>query len=384
MQISSPTAPQFQSIHSSPALAALVQRCLDAPWVAIDTEFVRTNTYYPQIGLIQLALGEEYFLIDPLKLDDLTPLRELLGADSTLKIMHACSEDLEVFQCFLGCLPRPLFDTQIAASLLGSGLSVGYKRLVEELFQVVLPKDEQRSDWLARPLSAEQENYAILDVVYLADIYAQQAQQLDALGRKSWMEEECASLLNKQAQEIPVELQYQRVKGAGTLTPSQLGLLQALTAWRETEAKRRNVPRGFLLKDLVMVEIVRRPPQQVADLAAMKTVHPKVVRKDGATIIEILRQAQARAVSLPTLDTLLPKSTKTLLKNMQAIVAQEAEALALPPELLLNRKMMVACISQYLADETCTLPEGVSDWKRALLETSIAALLKQFGASRAC
>ncbi|MCF7981289.1 MAG: ribonuclease D, partial [Pseudomonadales bacterium] len=276
--LSAPLA--YRWIASDTELSDLVEKCQRSKWVALDTEFVRTNTYYPQIGLIQLALDSEFFLIDPLAIKNKALFGSLLSDPGVVKVMHACSEDLEVFQRYLGLLPEPLFDTQIAAAILGHGMSVGYKTLVAEMYQVNLPKEEQRSNWLKRPLSQPQKDYAVLDVIYLADIYRQQLKTLEELDRLSWVDQECQNLLAKQREQIAPEQLYRRIKGAGTLTGEQLAVLQALAIWREKEVERRDIPRGFLLKDLVMVELARRQPESLAALAEVEPIHPRVLRKD--------------------------------------------------------------------------------------------------------
>ena len=212
-----PCEPEFRWITSDQSLQELCERCRTLPWVAIDTEFVRYNTYYPKIGLLQLAADGQFFLIDPLQINQRQPLVALLEDSGVVKVMHACSEDLEVFRCYLGTLPKSLFDTQIAAALLGHGLSIGYKTLVEKQYGIVLPKEQQRSNWCKRPLTHDQQNYAILDVVYLADIYQQQSVALRQSGRIQWLEEECQSLIDKQSRDIPAEEQYLRLKGVGNL-----------------------------------------------------------------------------------------------------------------------------------------------------------------------
>ena len=368
----------YQWVDSDDQLAKLVKRCLTADWVAIDTEFVRTNTYYPIIGLIQLALDEEFFLIDPLAIKQTQPLKDLLSHPQVVKVMHACSEDLEVFQRYLGMMPEPLFDTQIAAAVLGHGLSAGYKTLVEEIYQVSLPKGEQRSDWLQRPLSESQKDYAVLDVVYLADIYQQQLVSLKQLDRLTWVEQDCQNLLAKQRQQTPPEQQYRRIKGAGTLTGEQLQILQALATWREQEVEQRNIPRGFLLKDLVMVELARRQPDSMPALAEVEQIHPRVLRKDGQQILDIIAVAVARGGSLETLDTSLSREAKLQLKQMQGLIAAKAKLLNVPPELMMSRKLMVTCLLNYLATGKPELPAGLTPWKRVQIETDLMKLMASF------
>ena len=368
----------YQWVASDEELTGLVARCLQSEWIAIDTEFVRTNTYYPIIGLIQLALGDEFFLIDPLSIENTEPLKTLLSDPQVIKVMHACSEDLEVFQRYLGTLPEPLFDTQIAAAVLGHGLSAGYKTLVEDIYQVSLPKGEQRSDWLQRPLSQAQKDYAVLDVVYLADIYQQQLVSLRHSERLTWVEQDCQKLLAKQREQTPPDQQYRRIKGAGTLTGEQLHVLQALAKWREQEVENRDIPRGFLVKDLVMVELARRQPSSMPALAEIEQIHPRVLRKDGQQIIDTIAAAADVGGTLESLDTNLPRDAKQQLKQMQALIAAKATLLNVPPELIMSRKLLVSCLLNYLATGHAELPEGLSDWKRELIERDLVKLMNGF------
>lgn len=371
--------PDYKFIDNERQLAPLIEQCLGSDWVAIDTEFVRTKTYYPQIGLIQLATPSGFYLLDPLAFDNPDPLAELLVSPDVTKIMHACSEDLEVFQYYLGVLPTPLFDTQIAASLLGYGLSVGYKKLVESIYNVVLPKDEQRSNWRQRPLSEAQQDYAVMDVVYLRDIYLQQLAELKQKQRLAWVQEECQHVLDKQRREMPVTEQYRRVKGAGVLESHELGVLQALAAWREGKAQQRNIPRGFLLKDRSLVQLAQQQPTTLQGLSQIDLIHAGVIRKDGAQLLELIERAKTSDVTLKSLDNSLARSAKPWLKQIQKLVADKAAEVEIPPELIMNRKTMAAMLTHLLETGEPRLSNGLSRWKIELVGTELLALLKSFG-----
>lgn len=382
MSLLTAVSPTYQVIVEDRLLSSLIEACRGMAWVAIDTEFMRTRTYYPQIGLIQIANDNGLFLIDPVAITDKGPLTELLADPTIVKVMHACSEDLEVFQCYLGQLPEPLFDTQIAAALLGYGFQVGYKALVEQTHQVHLPKEEQRSDWLARPLSGSQLDYAAMDVSFLAEIYLQQVPALQRLKRLDWLQEECANLLRKQRQTLSPEQQYQRVKGAGTLNEQQLGILQPLAAWRETEAERRNLPRGFLLKDQALVDLVREQPTTMQALSKVTTIHPKTVRKDGGRILDIIATAVDNGAVIETLQGTLSRRAKPLLKRMQKHIAAIADQLGIPAELMMNRKQLVSCLQQVMCGADFVLPAELSQWKRNLLEPGLAKIVSDFNAEQ--
>ncbi|MEL0332566.1 MAG: ribonuclease D, partial [Halieaceae bacterium] len=205
--------------------------------VAVDTEFRRRDTFFPQVALVQLCWGAEAYLIDPLKLQDLTALRSFLTAQNQLKVIHSASEDLEVFSHWLGVLPAPLFDTQRAAGLLGLGAGQSYRALVAQFFDIDLPKDETQSDWLQRPLTAAQAEYAALDVTYLHPIGAQLLERATALHRLDWILEDGARM--RPGGKPPLS----KFKSAYRLPAAEQRALAALVAWREKEARGRDKPR---------------------------------------------------------------------------------------------------------------------------------------------
>jgi len=343
--------------------------------VALDTEFMRVNTFYPLAALFQIGTEQNCYLIDPLTITDFGPLISLLENPAIVKIMHACSEDLEVFSTFLNCKPAALYDTQVGAAFLGSGLSIGYKNLVDEVFQVDLPKGEQRSDWLQRPLSDKQLSYAALDVTFLAEIYQQ---QLVALGDKGWLEcveQEIDGMLNKQGRSIDPADAYLRVKGANRLTLDELQIVYGLAKWREIEARSRNIPRGFLFKDPQLLEIAQRQPNTLEALARTEGMRRRFVREDGDTVLALIEEAQnceAKASAFP--DTLPPRA-KPLVKELQLLLSQIAEKSGLIPELLLNRKTLVAMLVELMTSGNAVLPANLPVWKKTLFGDELLSLL---------
>ena len=178
---------KYQYVSTAAKLQEAIEVCGRAEAVAVDTEFARFNTYYPIVGLIQLGTSEACFLIDPLAINDLSPLKQILAKPSIMKVFHACSEDIEVFQHALGFVPKPLHDTQIAAAALGVGFSMSYQSIVEYYLGISLPKDQTRSNWLARPLSQDQLRYAALDVIHLLQVYEHQREQLSSADKERWI-----------------------------------------------------------------------------------------------------------------------------------------------------------------------------------------------------
>ena len=221
----------FTMIDANDDLAGLVARLSEVDVISIDTEFARFNTYYPIVGLIQIYDGSECFIIDPLEIGDLAPLAGLLTNENVIKVFHACSEDIEVFQHGLGVVPAPVFDTQTAAAILGVGFSLSYQKLVLEYLNLEISKDETRSDWLQRPLTQSQLNYAALDVIHLLEVYEKQVELLESTDRLAWVQEECRSLGEGLATTIEPGQYFLKIRGAGKLDQQALGILQALSGW---------------------------------------------------------------------------------------------------------------------------------------------------------
>src|SRR5690554_4454626 len=279
-------------IDQNAELADWCKQWLQLPYVAVDTEFVRTETYFPIPGLIQIGDGERAFMIDPLAITDWSPLVELLESPSVVKVLHACSEDLEVFQHLCGALPAPLFDTQLAAAFLGMDFSMGYSRLVSNLLGVELAKEETRSDWLQRPLSERQLQYAADDTLYLAAVYQILAPRIEAAGLTEWLLEDTAELVaNARTIMEPAET-YRRIKQAWRLKPAELAILQVLCDWREREARQRDQARNRLLRESTLCPLVQRQPDTLGQLARMDDMHPRTVRQDGETILGLISQGR--------------------------------------------------------------------------------------------
>src|SRR5690606_36791569 len=317
-------------------LAACCERWLTLPFVAMDTEFVRTETYFPIAGLIQVGDGCTSSLIDPLAISDWSPLIALLQAPGVVKVFHACSEDLEVFQHLCGALPAPLFDTQIAAAYLGMDFSMSYSRLVSTLLGVELPKEQTRSDWLQRPLSAQQLQYAVDDTLYLAQIHTLMAPRLESAGLMGWLLEDTAELVAS-ARILPEpEQAYRRIKQAWRLKPAKLAILQVLCDWRERAARQRDVARNRLLREATLCPLAQRQADTLGQLARMEDMHPRTVRQDGETIIGLISQG----LQVPTeqwpqpLPELLPADANWLLKVLRKVGQRHAERLGMASELM--------------------------------------------------
>lgn len=365
--------------------ASLAQYCATwrrLPFVAVDTEFMRVDTFYPIAGLLQVSEGERAYLIDPLLISDWTPFAELLQDTAVIKVLHACSEDLEVFLRLTGSLPTPLFDTQLAAGYLNLGFSMGYSRLVQAVLNIELPKGETRSDWLQRPLSATQVSYAAEDVLHLAEVYAQLKAQLSA-EKYAWVLEDGAELVNNLRRETDPQQAYREAKLAWKLSRQQLAVLQALCAWREEQARVRNQPRNRIIREHSLWPLARTQPDNLVALARIEDMHPKTVRQDGEFILQLIKQAAAKppAEWPEALPEPLPLEAATLLKKLRAIGQREGERLNIAPELMLRKKTLEALLKTGYPHGPYQLPESLRGWRRELMGLALLDCLAANGES---
>lgn len=362
-------------------LATLCDQWQQLPLIALDTEFVRVNTFYPRLGLIQVGDGAKNYLLDPLVLSEWAGFIALLSNQAVTKVLHSCSEDLVVFNDFFQQLPTPLFDSQRAAAFLGFGYSISYQNLVKEVLDIEVSKDQTRSDWTRRPLTEEQCNYAALDVAYLPAITQFLKDRLVASKRSEWAEDEFAQMLTAAAPESDAaswQDYYLSLGGAWRLDATQLGALQRLCEWREEQARGRNKPRSWIAKDAELLAIAAAMPQESSALAAIADLPRPLVSRDGADILALIKAPQKVPAPRPDLteqplDTAMRKS----LKACQGIVRQFAEQLGVAPELLARKKQLVPLIYAAQISADFPWPEGLSGWRQALLEDSMRTALKR-------
>lgn len=347
---------------------SLAEHCRDwrqLPFVAVDTEFMRVDTFYPKAGLIQIGDGKCAFLIDPLLIANWQPLAELIEDRNVVKVLHACSEDLEVLLRLTGKLPQPLFDTQLAAGYLNLGFSMGYSRLVQEVLGIDLPKGETRSDWLQRPLSETQVSYAAEDAVHLAELFSALRARLSD-DKYAWVLEDGAELVAQLRREVQPDSLYREVKLAWKLSPQQLAVLRALCAWREREARLRDVPRNRILKEHALWPIAKSQPTNLTALARIDDMHPRTLRQDGETLLQLIKHA----ASLPAeqwpepLPEPLPIEASGILKQLRAVGQAEGQRLGIAPELMLRKKTLEALLKSGYPDGPYTLPDSLRGWRR--------------------
>jgi ribonuclease D len=323
------------------ALSELIDQLAQAPWIAVDTEFTRIRTYYARLGLVQIATPETIACVDPLALD-IDRLLDVLYAPQPVKIFHAGRQDLEVLYDRRGAVPGPLFDTQIAAALVGYPEQIAYAALAEALAGVKLPKLHTRTDWEARPLSDEQLHYAEDDVRFLGMIYDALSAELDRRGRAAWLDEECAALGDPALYANDPARAYQRIKGRHLLAPAGQARLKRLAEWRERTAKARDLPRGWVAPDNVLIDIARSGATELAALARVRGVTPALVRAHGEELLELLRTDGEPAGEKLWSDPRPPSGDEQmLLRRLQARVEEAAADAGLAPAVVGGRKAVL-------------------------------------------
>lgn len=279
-------------ITTTEALAAFCARLAKHDFVTVDTEFLRETTYWPELCLIQMAGPEDEGIVDPLaKGIDLKPFFELMADASVIKVFHAARQDIEIVVKLGDLVPHPLFDTQVAAMVCGFGESISYDQLVSRITGAPIDKSSRFTDWSRRPLSDKQLDYALADVTHLRDVYLELVSRLEAAGRGDWVADEMAVLESRSTYEIEPEDAWKRLK-MRVKKPVELCVLQHVAAWREREAKSRNVPRGRVIKDDALYEIAQQQPKDAEALSRLRTIPRGWERsQQGATLVEIVNEA---------------------------------------------------------------------------------------------
>jgi ribonuclease D len=345
-------------------LDTAVFRLQSAARLAIDTEFMRERTYYPQLCLVQVATDADCFLVDPLAGLDLEALHAVLADRSRVKILHAARQDLEVLQLGGRPVPAPVFDTQLAAALLGMPPQVGYAELVARTLGHSIDKAQTRTDWSRRPLTPEQLAYAADDVHHLLTLHTELAAALEAQGRSAWLAEDAAALDDAALYSTDPNEAWRRLKGIGRLRPTERAAARALAEWRERRAIAADRPRGWILSDEALLAIATLAPRSLEDLAQIRALPPAVSRKRGEELLELVAKARAAADEL---DVEVAPRRPTSQENaavarLQQVVRDEAAALGISPEVLATRRDIEALV---FADrgESAVL----RGWRRAVI-----------------
>lgn len=370
-------------VEDAQQLDLICQSYAQAELLAIDTEFVRTRTLYPKLGLIQINDGKTLALIDPVALSDLTPFWQLMENPNIVKVLHACSEDLEVFLTAGNCRPVNLIDSQIIMAFLGHGLSLGYAAMIAHYTGIELDKSESRTDWMKRPLTEKQLEYAQADVEHLFNILPKLMAEIEQSGWLAAAQQESELMIERKFTAIDESQMYKNIKMAWRLNPQQLYRLQQLATWRYQQAKQKDRPIGFIAKDHTLMALAQHNPDNVGAMARIEGVEQLDIRHKGRAMLFVLKQAEQEANSeLPAQIIRLDeypgyKQNFKKVKSFIALIGTETELLI---ENLASKKQINQFLSWYFklngAENNVHLVDIMQGWRKPLLGDKLLAFVE--------
>lgn len=335
---------QMTLVDDNDSLCALAEHLSTAARIAVDTEFVRERTYFPKPCLLQVATKDTLACVDCLADIDLSPLYESLFRADCEWVLHSARQDLEIFWIVAGRLPARLFDTQLAAGLVGHAPQIGLQDLVQTKLGISLDKTMTRTDWSRRPLPEGAVEYALDDVRYLLELAQALAEDLARLDRLHWFDEDARRLVADPPVTDMVTL-WQRLRGVGGLPERSQAAALALIRWREREAQRLDRPRRWILADEVLLRVARQLPQDQSSLASIPELPKRLAREAGAEILAAVAEAGSSALQDEVLAATPARADKTELKAMQSHVKSRAEALRIHSEVLATRRDLAALVA---------------------------------------
>ncbi|MCA9447979.1 MAG: ribonuclease D [Candidatus Omnitrophica bacterium] len=368
-------------IQEDEALAKYCQRHMGADLIGFDTEFVREKTYYPKLEVVQIIVEDEIAIVDCQAIRDASPMWDLLCHPDSRKVLHSGLQDMEIMLQESGRLPAPIFDTQIAASLLGYGSQCGYSRLVYQILGKKVPKGETFSDWSHRPLHKDQLIYAEKDVEHLPEIYGNLVDQLKKRGRLSWIDEECCHLSEEATHfREPPETCYKRVKGRNSLDSTSLSVLRSLSKWREITAQEKNLPPGRILRDHLLLSIAKGRPKSLDQLKRQRGMHSGDISRFGNDILHAVQEGERLAETdpielSPSLRTKIPEDAEAILKLLSAVLRIEAEKADVAPTVVATSEDLRQLVGGFSAGNLQGHPllEG---WRRELAGDRLLSVLE--------
>lgn len=369
----------YQFITTNTALEDVCKAASEVSQIALDTEFVRIRTYYPHLGLIQMYDGKQISLIDPLTITEWTPFVELLTNPAVLKYLHAGSEDLEVFSHQFGCVPTPMIDTQVVAAFLGYPISCGFATLVEKYEHIALDKSESRTDWLARPLTEKQCQYASGDVFYLLPLAKKLIAQAQEAGYMDAIVDECEMIAERRQETVSPELAYRDIGNAWQLRGQQLACLKMLAEWRLNQARARDMALNFVVREEHLWSVARYLPTSLAELDAL-SLSGQEIRCHGRRLLDFVakaKQIKDEDCPEPIGNLIEQPNYKKAFKAIKAVIQEVSEGQRYNPELLASRRQINQLLNIHWKIKTGE-PELLSRWRKALLAEKITAILAQY------
>ena len=312
-------------------------KCKIEKVLAVDTEFIRDSTYYPTLCLIQIAGINFAAAIDPLAKLDMSPIWELLLNKNILKVFHAGRQDIEIFFGLMGEIPTPIYDTQIAAMFCGLGDQVGYESLVNNFLGLSVNKEHQFTNWLQRPLSKNQINYAISDVTHLINIFPLIRQAIKDNNREEWVTKELEHLSKKELYQVKADEVWKKIKLKNS-NPQMLNLLKYLASWRENECKKRNIPRNRLIRDDVLINISFSKPKTINELKKIRAIPKNLLNDDFCQILKVIDNAQkVKREEWPLISTSTsPQISKSSLELLKILLKYCSEENGLAEKVIAN------------------------------------------------
>jgi len=360
-------------LESAAQLANAAKQWEDSDVLGIDTEFVRERTYRADLGLVQVSDGQTAWLIDPLGVGSLEPLAQLMANPAITKILHSSSEDLEVLMHALGQLPEPLVDTQIASAMLGQPLQLAYHHAVKWLFNISVDKDQTRSNWCRRPLHSRQLRYAAMDVVLLPMMLQKIRPQLEEAGRWEWLVEDVERMKRNSLTPVEPAKAYLRFPGIGRMDSKELQALQALAAWREKTARKKNRARGFVISDAGLKQLARLRPASEEEIRKIEDIHPNELRRYQAQLLRLITDSQCAKSTVEKIEDLSNIQQKQL-KTMRRSVSESARLLGIDPALLASRKELEKLIRAAATGQP--LPERFLGWRKKIITDELMLFLE--------
>jgi ribonuclease D len=358
-------------------LEKLCDSLREAGSFAVDTEFVRERTYYIRLGIMQVACPDVEAILDPQSLESLDPFYELICEPAVEKVVHAGEQDFFVLFERTGKPPRNVFDTQIAAALVGYGEQLSYAKLVQKVTGVHLSKLETLTDWTARPLTRAQVGYALDDVRHLPSLRSHLGKRLEEMERIDWAKEEFRYLEQPETYTLPEPHEfYERIR-SGSMDGRHLGVLRELAAWREEEARRRDIPRGWVVRDQTLVEIARKVPTSLNELRRIRSMKTQEVERSGALLLELIRRGTENPVSenaSKAPPTRVKSRAKPLIRLLDAWLHARAVSAKIAPSIVASKDQLKALVEGHLQGSVPDVPV-LSGWRRDLVGRDLLDIL---------
>lgn len=367
-----PQHQKYQLIDSPAALEALCAELSAHAWIAIDTEFMREKTYYPELSLVQIATPDGCWCIDPLAFDDLSALKTLLLNRKITKVFHSASQDVELLFYFCDGMPGPLFDTQIAASMLGHGEQIGYANLVKEILNVHLEKTQSRTDWNRRPLTEAQLSYAADDVIYLQQMYVELEAELRRKGRLEWLQPDFEQLEAIENFQLGPDALLKKVKGQQRLSARQLGIARELAVWREERSRHINKPRKWVMSDDILCDIAKQSPASEQELGNIRGIHDGLVKRHADDIlaaIDVGKNLPSDQLPRPKKRQKLSADQSVVVDTLSSVLAFLAQQADISSQQLASRKELEKLLQ---GDKDIPLLRG---WRKSLAGNAIEQFL---------